>query len=193
MKGPHIALMIFGSFGLWQGSVMLSQAIERQTKYQRAREIADRAGKPLLVVGGPLGGNPFRSIIKIPSYPCGNYCLDLDPKACEGCPNVVVADIRKIPFSDKFFSVAFISHVLEHMPTIDDAIKAISEVGRVADKVIVAAPRKASILAWLIPDHYLWVKQDHRGILIEGRDEKRLVLVRDNNGVLAESFSVPKY
>jgi hypothetical protein len=188
MKGFHIALMIFGSFGLWQGSVMLSQAIERQAKYQRAREIADRAGKPLLVVGGPLGGNPFRGIIRIPSYPCGDYCLDIDPGSCEGCSNIVVADVRDIPFPDRFFGAVLCSHVVEHMPTIDHAIKAIEELYRVADKVLVASPRKASILAWLIPDHFLWVRQDESGIWIEGREEKRIVLVRDNDGVLGESL-----
>jgi len=165
---------------------MLGQAIERQTKYQRAREIADRVGKPLLVVGGPLGGNPFRSIIKIPSYPCGDYCLDIDPKACEGCPNIVVADVRHIPFPDRFFGACLASHVLEHLPSVDDCIMAVTELYRVAEKVLVAYPRKASILAWLIPDHYLWIAQDEQGIWIEGREEKRLVLVRDEGGVLGE-------
>jgi hypothetical protein len=183
MKGVQIVLMLLGGFGLWQGSVMLSQAIERQTKYQRAREIADRSGKPLLVVGGPWGANPLHLP---PSYSCGDYCLDIDPKACEGCPHKVVVDVREIPFPTRFFGAAFVSHVLEHLPTVDDAVRAVEELYRVADKVLVAYPRKASILAWLIPSHFLWISQSEQGILIEGREEERLVLVRDEDGVLGE-------
>jgi len=151
--------------GVWQGVAHYKQALERQVKYEAARAYADSIGKPLLVVGGPWGANPFRSLLKIPAHGCGDVCIDIHPEACEGCSNTVEADIRDIPFPDKYFGAALASHILEHLPTVDNCERAISELHRVANAVYVAGPSKQSILAWLIPEHRLWVTQKQDGAI----------------------------
>ena len=69
-------------------------------------------------------------------------------------------DVRDLSmFPDKIFGSAFASHIIEHLPSVADAELAMSELHRVADKVFIVAPSKASILAWVWPDHYLWVSE----------------------------------
>lgn len=55
-----------------------------------------------------------------------------------------------LPFSDRQFSVAFSSHVLEHL---DNWQQAMDEWNRVADKVVVVLPNPVSITGLLHPDH----------------------------------------
>lgn len=143
--------------------------MERHRKARLAREAAGVAGKPLLVVGGPWGTNPLRRVFRVPSHECGDICLDINPAACEGCPALVEADIRQIPFGDGHFGAALASHVLEHLPTVEDCEQAIRELYRVADQVFVASPSKAHILSWLHPGHHLWIRQEEDGIFVESR------------------------
>lgn len=156
-------LGVVSALGIWQGIVEYKQNIERQSKYEMARASANFVGKPLLVVGGPYGEYIFRHIFKIPaSHGYGDVCLDINPQACQENPDdnqQVIADVKKIPFSDRYFGAAFASHVLEHLPTIADAERAINELYRVADAVFIASPSKFSVGGWLVPGHHLWVKQ----------------------------------
>lgn len=76
-----------------------------------------------------------------------------------------------LPFADGQFSAAFNSHVLEHMPDLDHLAMAWSEMHRVADHVFTCVPGKGSVLAWMIPDHHLWVKEEGEGWL--WAEEKR--------------------
>ena len=145
-------------FGVWQAVVGLNQVSDRNQKYAAARAYADSVGKPMLMVGGPYGSNPLRGLFNMKAHGCGDVCLDIDPRACTGC-ETVVADVRDIPFPDRYFASAFISHVIEHLPTVEDAGLAVNELMRVADRVWVAYPGKQSVIAHLIPDHYLWVTE----------------------------------
>lgn len=161
--------IILTSIAFWQGREMLEETLERQRKAYVARDVADLAGKPLLVVGGPWGTSPFRHLMRIPAHECGDVCIDAIPSACEGCPCIMEADIRDIPFPDGAFGAALVCHVLEHLPTVEDCKKAVAELYRVSDQVFVASPSKRFIIAWLHPDHHLWVRQDEIGITIEQR------------------------
>ncbi|HUV51599.1 MAG TPA: methyltransferase domain-containing protein [Dehalococcoidia bacterium] len=163
MKAVHFLAISLLS---WQAKVGFSQVKERNDKYALAWHIAREAGKPMLVVGGPYGTNPLRGLFNMKAHGCGDVCLDIEPRACTGCESVV-ADVRDIPFPDGFFKTALASHVIEHLPAIDDAVQAINELYRVADEVFIASPSKQSILAWLIPSHHLWVRQDNEGIWLE--------------------------
>ena len=153
---------------LWQGGVMYRQSLERKVKYEAARAYANSMGKPLLVVGGPYGSNPLRHIFLTPAHGYGDVCLDIDPEACMNCPKgckVEVADVRDIPYPDGYFASALVSHCLEHLDTVADCQQAWVELHRVSDAVFVAGPSKSSLLAWLIPDHHLWVEQQADGSL----------------------------
>ena len=155
--------------GLWQGMVMLGQTAERREKYELARQYADQVGKPLLVVGGPYGDSPFRCMLDLPAHGWGSVCLDIEAQACEGAPQVVVADVREIPFPDGYFASVLVSHVLEHLPSYGDCAQAVRELQRVADRVYVAGPSKQSFIAWLVPDHHLWVTQEDGVLYVEER------------------------
>ena len=56
-------------------------------------------------------------------------------------------------FEDKTFSVALLSHVLEHC---ENPERALAEAQRVADNVVVELPSPLDITAWTTPSHR-WV------------------------------------
>jgi len=156
-------------FGLWQGAVMLGQVAERREKYEAARAYAEAVGKPLLVVGGPYGDNPFRCLLGLAAHGHGDVCLDIEAGACEGAPETVVADVREGPFPDGHFGAALASHVLEHLPSRADCERAVRELQRVADRVYVAGPSRQSVIAWLVPGHHLWVEEEGGVLYVEER------------------------
>ena len=147
----------------FQVAVTLREHDERRSKYQEAVAYCKTAGKLLLVVGGPYGGVSWMK-----AHGCGDVCLDINPWACRGC-ETVVADIREIPFPDGKFGAAYVSHILEHLPTIEDARRAVGELYRVSDKVFVCGPGKLNLHAWLMREHHLWVKQDNDTIWVQQR------------------------
>lgn len=156
----------------WQGMVTVSMEIEKRRKYQEAEAYAQAAGKPLLVVGGPFGSAFTGRLLQFKAHGCGDMCLDLDAQACQGCPTTV-GDIREIPFPDLYFGAAYVSHVLEHMLTLEDAVQAIDELSRVAEDIWIMVPPKASIRGWLHADHHLWLTTVPEGIIIEEREGQR--------------------
>lgn len=135
-----------------QGIILGIEGSDRSYKYSLARELA--GSKPMLVVGRPKGME----------YDCADVTLDLDPLVLS-CPNGVVADVRDIPFQDKYFGSAYVSHVLEHLPTTRDAFIAWDELWRVSDNVIVSYPRWDNLIAILHPDHHLWIEWDEHNPL----------------------------
>lgn len=152
-----------------QAAVMSAQQEDRDKKYELARGYADYVGKPLLVVGGPYGVHDFRRALNLPAHPFGDVCLDVDPAACNGGVPYVQADVRDIPFPDKFFGAAYSSHCLEHLPTVQDAIDAVNELNRVAEAVFIAYPTPESIIACLVPDHWLWMEQEGNTLYVQQR------------------------
>jgi len=155
--------------GLHEIAAMSAQQEDRVEKYELARVYADHVGKPLLVVGGPYGAARFRRLLNLPAHGFGDVCIDLDPNACDGSAEYVQADVRDIPFPDKYFGAAFASHVLEHLPTVQDCIGAVNELNRVAEVVLLAYPTPSSIIASLIPDHWLWLYQEGDTLYIQQR------------------------
>jgi len=132
---------------------------ERQMIFRQARSYADSIGKPLLVVGTPRWGF---------NHPCGDVTIDIQPGVGRYC-DVEIADVRDIPYPSGHFGAAYVSHVLEHLPTIEDASRALDELERVADKVFTVSPDKNSLLAWGYPGHYLWINPSGDGYVIEQR------------------------
>ena len=153
----------------------VQQAIElkeRRQVFRQARDYADSVGKPLLVIGTPK----WRF-----SHPCGDGNMDISPQRAKVCDGQV-ADIREIPYPSGFFGAAFASHVVEHLPTIEDAKTAFNEMERVAGRVFIVSPHKTSIMAWIVPGHHLWVTPSEDGYIIEQRGNG---LVREESYVIS--------
>ena len=91
------------------------QAASRVSLYHEALNEADRRGKPLLVVGGPYGNGAIRRAFHLKAHGFGDFCTDIDPRACKGAPQVVTADITDLPFEDKEFGAVFVGHVFPHL------------------------------------------------------------------------------
>jgi len=156
----YLLLGAFLGVGGWQIIVWLSETIDKSRKFREASGFAAEQGKPLLVVGGAWGISRRRRFFKVGmAHGQGDVCLDIDARAFEGSPCGVVADVRHIPFADKSFGAAFASHLLEHLPTTNDAKRALDELNRVAEGIFLVYPYRQSIAGWIIPDHHLWVWQ----------------------------------
>lgn len=149
-----VALLAVG----YQLTVTAVEKVRVAQEARAARSYADQVGRPLLVVGGPYG---YRGTgpLHIPLHECGDVCADIDQAPCAGC-NWIEADIRNLPFPDHYFGAALASHVLEHMETEEDAIRAWQELHRVSDRVWSPTPSKLNPWAWMNPRHHLWVHAD---------------------------------
>jgi len=160
---------IFIGVVIWQLVVWLGEIRDKDKKYEAAAAFAQKVGKPLLVAGGPFGTYRVRRLLNMPAHGKGDVCLDIVCYAFTGHPRGVIADVTQIPFSDKSFGAAFASHLLEHLPIIDDAKRALAELNRVAEAVFIVYPSRQSIGAWLKREHHLWVWQDGDITYIEQR------------------------
>ena len=110
-----------------------------------------RGAKPVLVVGTPKFGQPL-------GHPCGDVTIDIDPRLTAWCPGGQFVDVRDIPYADKHFSVAFASHVIEHLPNVREADLAMRELRRVADHVVIISPHSFDIVNQVHPGHHLVVE-----------------------------------
>ena len=128
----------------WQINELLRELRGVSDKYAAASAYAESVNKPLLKVGGAHGSDS---------------------------ENVVAADIRDMPYyPDKTFGAAFCSHILEHLPTINDAMVAINELNRVAERVYIVSFPKNNLFARLIADQHIWITEFPNGdILLEQR------------------------
>ena len=77
--------------------------------------------------------------------------------------------VTQIPFLDKSFGAAFASHLVEHLPTTNDAKGALAELNRVAEAVFIVYPSRQSIAAWVKREHHLWVWQKGNVTYLEQR------------------------
>ncbi len=145
---------------VWQLIILRNENRDKSHKYEAACAYCTSCSKPLLVVGGPWGIRRARRLLNKPAHGNGDICIDIDPRALEGHPSPVVANVTHMPFEDKAFGAVFVSHVLEHLPTTEDAKQALEELNRVADKVFIVYPSRTSIGGWLTPGHHLWVWQE---------------------------------
>jgi hypothetical protein len=155
-----VLLGVLVAVGIWQLAVWLFEIRDKNRKYRAASSSAARYGKPLLVVGGPWGAKPARHWFNKPAHGDGDVCIDIDRRAIYSHPVGVVSSVTDIPFPDGTFGAAFASHLLEHLPTVGDARRALDELNRVAEEVFIVYPSRQSIAAWIIPEHRLWVWQE---------------------------------
>jgi len=153
--------LLLAGIGVGEGIIQLNELQERHEVFEQARAYADSRSKPLLVVGTPK--HEF-------SHSFGDVTIDTDLNKL-GQGNTEIADVRAIPYPDGYFGAAFCSHVLEHLPTIEDAFKALDEMERVADSVFTVSPHKISLIANIYPGHNLWITPSGDGYIIEQRKQ----------------------
>lgn len=175
MLGTVVKVAVAG-IAVREGAEQFIELRERRRIFAQARDYAHSLGKPLLVAGSPWRGF---------THPCGDVTIDISPRKAEFCGGEI-ADIRDIPYSDHYFGAALASHILEHLPTIEDACQALDEMHRVADKVFVVSPHKTSIMAWLHPNHHLWIMPSGDGYIIEQRGQ-RTEKARDKSYIISLS------
>jgi len=154
----------------WQLAVLSGEISQKSKRYKAAAACAWKLGKPLLVAGGPWSNRGIRRWLNMPAHSDGDVCLDIERRAFEGHPYGVIADVAQIPFSDKAFGAVFASHLLEHLPSIYYANRALDELNRVAETVFLVYPSRQSIGAWLHRGHHLWVWQKGNAIYLEQRN-----------------------
>jgi hypothetical protein len=161
---------IFLGLVVWQLAVWFGEIFQKNKRYKAAVKCCKKLGKPLLVAGGPWSNRTIRKKLNMPAHGSGDVCLDIDRRAFEGHPRGLLADVTRIPFIDKTFGAVFASHLLEHLPTIDSANKALGELSRVSNVVFLVYPSRQSVGAWLHPGHHLWVWQKGNVVYIKQRD-----------------------
>jgi len=152
---------------IYEGLQQAREIAERLEAYREAEAYARSRGKPLLIAGMPR--SPWTHGAGKREY--GDVVLDINPLVLNIINGVGVrADVRWIPYPDRHFGAAYVSHTLEHLQTKEDVLMALRELNRVADRVFIVSPSKTSILAWIHGEHNLWIEVRDGEVVIEERD-----------------------
>jgi len=115
--------------------LFLREASERGAAQWVADVLAEASGKPTINIG-----------CKRDKW--GSVRCDINPQG-----GAVYGDACHLDFPDKTFSVAMLSHVLEH---VEDPEQVLLEAHRIADEVIAIVPNAFNVNTWLSPEHR-WV------------------------------------
>ena len=162
----YLIIGVIAGIVVWQLYIWITENQFKNKQCRAALNYCREKGKMLLVAGGPWGGRKFRLMLHRPAHIPGDVCIDIRASALVGHPNGIVANVMNLPFRDKTFGAVLASHLLEHLNTIEEAEKALDEMSRVADAVIIVYPYRQSLIAWLLPDHHLWIQQKNNQIYI---------------------------
>jgi len=136
------AVSLIGGYALRD---FLHVAVTKQAAFEHAMELSN--GKGIVNIGaGPHRTYQAQIIAEAPETMAN---VDIAPN---GMPHFVQLDIEtdRLPFTDKQFGCAFLSHILEHL---DNWQFALDEASRVADYAVVVLPHPAYFSGWLTPEH----------------------------------------
>ncbi len=136
---------IAAAVGAYVSCELLHLTTTKATAFDHAKQLD--SGKGII----NLGAGPHRTcqaqIIAWQPEVLSN--IDIAP---DGMPHFIQLDIERevLPFADKQFGVAFLSHVLEHL---DNWQFAVEEASRVADYVVIVLPHPAYFSGQFLLEH----------------------------------------
>lgn len=154
MLGSAVSLV--GTYALCD---FLHLTMVKKAAFEKARELSN--GKGIINLGaGPHRTYQAQIIAESPSVMAN---IDI---ALNGMPRFIQLDIEDehLPFSDKQFGAAFLSHVLEHL---DNWQFALNEASRVADYAVVVLPHPAYFSGWLAPGHRQHFSRDEIDAIVQ--------------------------
>ena len=142
-----IALLggVVTAVGAYAARDLLHVTITKAAAFEYARQLNN--GKGIINLGaGPHRTYQAQVIAEAPEILAN---IDIVP---DGIPRFLQLDIETapLPFGDKQFGCALLSHVLEHL---DNWQFALAEACRVADNVVVVLPHPGYFSGWLWPEH----------------------------------------
>jgi len=134
-----------GLVGTYLFRDILHMMVAKAAAFEHARQLGN--GKGII----NLGCGPHRTFMAQAIAESPEVQVNIDA-ALDGMPRFLQLDLETepLPFGDKQFGVAFLSHILEHL---DDWQFALDEACRVADYVVVVLPHPAYFSGWLAPEH----------------------------------------
>ena len=147
--GSALGLFAVGSLVGFAGKYVACDLLHVTATKDAAFEEAKRLSNGKGIIN--LGAGPHRTYQAqvIAEAPENQSNIDIAP---DGMPHFLQLDIERelLPFGDKQFGCAFLSHVLEHL---DNWQFALAEASRVADYMVVVMPHPAYFSGWLQPAH----------------------------------------
>jgi len=154
MLGSAVSLV--GSYALRD---VFHLALTKNAAFEKARELSN--GKGIINIGAVPHRTYQAQIIAESPEVLAN--IDIAPN---GMPHFIKLDIETdpLPFPDKQFGVAFLSHILEHL---DNWSFALEEACRVADYAIVVLPHPAYFSGWIWPGHRQHFSRDDIQKIVE--------------------------
>ena len=142
------------------GAYVVDVPVRRRSAATAARDYAAARGKPLLNVGAGTGNSAlFGSTLY------GDVNVDLCGRTDvpHGPTVVTAADATALPFPDGYFGAVLASHVLEHLPDPDAALREwLRVVGGDRGALFVVTPSWWAPHTWLHRGH-LWYFSDGKG------------------------------
>ena len=163
----NIHTIIDLAMGYFAGTYLYDVVLRPIEMGKKAQRESKRLGKPMLNIGCGTPSSSVR-VAWFGKQLWGDINIDL--AGTEKIPanldqadkNVVYkADAEKLPFPDKYFGVAFSSHLLEHTRNPQKVLK---EMHRVADSVIAVTPSWWCLHSYLWPDHRWYIKESGKAI-----------------------------
>ncbi len=165
MKNIHTIIDI--AAGYLAGCYVYDVVLRPIEMGKKAQAEARKLGKPML----NIGCGTARSSVRVAWFGqqlWGDINIDLAgieklPANLKQSSKDVVyhADAMRLPFPDKYFGVAFSSHLLEHTK---EPRKVLAEMHRVADTVIAVTPKWWCLHSYLWPDHRWYIKENGKAI-----------------------------
>ena len=147
--GKALELFAVGAFGSlavkYVACDLLHMTVTKEAAFEEAKRLSN--GKGII----NLGAGPHRTFGAQIIAEAPEILSNIDI-ALNGMPHFLQLDIERepLPFGDKQFGCAFLSHVVEHL---DNWQFALAEASRVADYVVVVLPDPVYFSGWLAPEH----------------------------------------
>lgn len=143
--GTIILGSILGLVGTYVLRDIVHVVVTKVAAFEWAKQLSN--GKGII----NIGAGPHRTFGAqiIAGWPEILANIDIAPN---GIPRFIQLDVERnpLPFADKQFGCAFLSHILEHL---DNWQFTLTEASRVADYVVVVLPDPIYFSGWLIPEH----------------------------------------